>query len=133
MVPEDFAVVGPATESDVDWGDATTTNDVVGSVEDEVGFATSEGAAEEDREEFDETEAEGEAAEAEMEPEPALPDEPSIWPAGAVEGGGEPCDGSRSLPVPQGMASPLGSFALDGAVVAPEASEIANRPVQVAF
>lgn len=59
----------------------------------------------------------------------AGPLEPSIWPAGAVEGGGVPVP--KSWPAPQGMLSPSGCVALGGAVKAPVASVIAQRPVQV--
>lgn len=59
----------------------------------------------------------------------AGPLEPSIWPAGAVEGGGEPVP--RSWPAPQAIFSPSGCVALGGAVTVPLASVMAQRPVQV--
>jgi hypothetical protein len=63
----------------------------------------------------------------------ADPDDPSTCPAGAVDGGGVPWVASRSWPVPQGIGLPSGWFAFGGGVVAPVASEMAKRPVQVAF
>lgn len=63
---------------------------------------------------------------------PLLTD-PSVCPGGAVGGGGVPKLASRSLPVPHGMASPSGWLAFGGEVVAPLASEMAKRPVQLVF
>jgi len=55
--------------------------------------------------------------------------EPSICPAGAVEGGGVP--GVERKPWPQGIAEPSGSVALGGVDTVPVASVIDQRPVQV--
>lgn len=56
--------------------------------------------------------------------------EASTWPEGAVGGGGVP--GLASLPLPQGTAEPSGCVALGAGDVAPDGSEMAKRPVQVA-
>jgi len=73
----------------------------------------------------------GPDADADATPDDEAAPEPEIGPDVTPLGGGTAFEGSARAPVPQGMGSPPGWFALAGGVVAPLDEAMVNRVVHV--